>query len=356
MKPESPREAADLARLLQLPAERELSGRRHRQLKEYLMQEIAQSPQPERVDESAREGARLNRSRRFGDSRRSRRRLAYFAVPVAAAGAFAIVAVSGGTGSQQPGATTHRGSTATAQTSAGNPTTQLLGRIAEVAQSKPLPTVRNDQFVYVESKVASEQDTQDSSGYHSKLQPLHLRQTWRSVNGIRNGLLREEGQDVVLNAAQSANVNAPNYRYLESLPTDPATLLAKIYRDTAGEGQAGGPDAEAFTTIGDLLREQIAPPAVSAALYRAAAMIPGVHAIDDVVDVTGKHEVAVALNNPVATNEWLFDKSTMEYVGEQSITLKAGPLGPAGTIAGTQIMLERAIVDRAGEVPGNAAH
>lgn len=349
MKPESPREAADLARLLQLPAERELSGRRHRQLKEYLVQEIAQSPQPSRTDESALEDARLN------GSRRSRRRLAYFAAPLAAAGAFAIVAVSGGTGSQQPGGTARGGVTGTAPTSAGNPTTQLLGRIAEVAQSKPLPPVRDDQFVYVESKVAWEQDTQDSSGYHSKLQPLHLRQTWYSVNGSRNGLLREEGEDEVLNAAQSANVNAPNYRFLASLPTDPAKLLAKIYRDTAGEGQAGGPDAESFTTIGDLLREQIAPPAVTAALYKAAAMIPGVHVIDDVVDVTGKHEVAVALNNPSATNEWLFDKSTMEYVGEQTITLKAGPLGPAGTIAGTQITLERAIVDRAGEVPGNSA-
>lgn len=361
MKPETPREAADLARLLQFPAERVLPGRRHWQLKEYVMQEIGQSAESDRSAQLTPEvGAPPEDRAARGEannspSRRPRRRLAYFAAPVAAAGAFAIVAVNGGTGSQH-GTTAHGGSTATAPASAGNPTMQLLGRIADVAQSKPLPTVRDDQFVYVESKVSSEQDTLFSSGYHSTLSPLHVRQIWHSVNGKEPGLLRDGATDAALGPIPTPNVNAPDYRYLESLPTDPAKLFAKIYRETKGEGQAGGPDAEAFVTIGDLLREQIAPPAVTAALYKAAAMIPGVHVIDDVVDVTGKHEVAVALNNPIATNEWLFDKSSLEYVGEQTISLKAGPLGPVGTIVGTQIMVERAIVDRAGEVPGSSDH
>lgn len=333
MKPEPPREAADLARLPQLPAERELSGRRHRQLKEFVMQEIA---------ESAREDATPGSAHRPRRPRPSRRRLAYFAVPIAAAGAFAIVAVSGGIGST-PGAGT---------TASDSQATRLLGRIADVAQSKPLQTVRDDQFVYVASKSAFEQDTVDSNGgYHAKLAPLHLRQIWLSVNGSRPGLLREGGQDLPLGTQPAPSINAPDYRYLESLPTDPAKLLAKIYAETKGEGKSAGPDAEAFTTIGDLLREQVAPPAVTAALYRAAAMIPGVRVINDVVDVTGHHDVAVALDNSAAINEWLFNKSNLEFAGEQSISVKAGPLGPAGTIVGTQITLEHAIVDRAGEVP-----
>jgi hypothetical protein len=74
--------------------------------------------------------------------------------------------------------------------------------------------------------------------------------------------------------------------------------------------------------------------------------------IDDVVDLTGRHDVAVALDNSIATNEWLFDPSSLDFIGQQTVALKTGPLGPAGTIEGTQIVLARAIVDHVGEVPG----
>lgn len=146
--------------------------------------------------------------------------------------------------------------------------------------------MRDDQFVYVESKVADVTDMQDASGYHSTLGPLHTRQIWQSVDGSRAGLLREDGQDVSLGGSRVPSASAPasgtkgpaqtpvhvagpsmqspTYRYLESLPTDPAALLHLIYRQTKGEGP--GADAEAFTSIGDALREQIAPPAVTAAL------------------------------------------------------------------------------------------
>lgn len=333
MKPEPARDgtqaAAHLAQLLPSPAERELPESRHRQLKEYLMQEIA------------------HENRAGAKPRRPRRRLAYIAAPLAAAGAFAVFAVTAGSGGTAGGggAAAHGGAGPTAPTA---PTT-LLGRIAAVAASKPLPSVRDNQFVYVESKVSFEQDTLDASGYHSVLAPMHGRQIWLSVDGSRAGLVRESGEDTPLSASPHPSVNAPDFRYLETLPTDPAALLRKIRTETSGT------DDEAFTTIGDLLREQIAPPAVTAALYKAAAMIPGVHVIDDVVDVTGRHDVAVGLDNSLATNEWLFNASTLEFTGQQTVALKAGPLGPVGAIEGTQIILTRAIVDRAGEVPGQAA-
>lgn len=371
MKPEPPREAADLARLLQLPAERELPGSRHRMLKEYLMQEIAQQ-QGETQQEGRLRGA-------WAGGRRPRRRIVGIAAPlVAVATAVAVFAVtggSGGSGGSVAGGGTTGAATATAGTGTGNgggdgdqsQTVQELGRIATVADSKSLPVASDDQFVYVESKVAWEEDTGNSSGYHSKLQPLHLRQIWQSVDGSRPGLVRESGQDMPLTPlmgtpsprAAGSNVPVfngsgptvmdPDYRFLQSLPTDPAQLLKLIYAQTKGQGPS--PDSEAFEAIGAALREQIAPPAVTAALYRAAAMIPGVRVIEDVVDVTGRHDLAVALDNQIAANEWLFDKSSLDYVGEQTVSLKADSFGPAGTIEGTQIILDRAIVDRAGEVP-----
>ena len=65
----------------------------------------------------------------------------------------------------------------------------------------------------------------------------------------------------------------PTYRFLQWLPTNPHALLSLIEQEM--QGQLPRPE-EAFTTIGDLIGQAIAPPAVSAALYRAAALIPGV--------------------------------------------------------------------------------
>ena len=53
----------------------------------------------------------------------------------------------------------------------------------------------------------------------------------------------------------------PTYRFLQSLPTDPPALLSLIEQQM--QGQLPRPE-EAFTTIGDLLGEAIAPPRVSA--------------------------------------------------------------------------------------------
>jgi hypothetical protein len=54
------------------------------------------------------------------------------------------------------------------------------------------------------------------------------------------------------------SLNVATYRLLQSLPTDPHALLAMIYK--AGRGYGLSPDQEAFVTIGDLLRDKIAPP------------------------------------------------------------------------------------------------
>ena len=91
-------------------------------------------------------------------------------------------------------------------------------------------------------------------------------------------------------------LNDPTYRLLQTLPTNPHALLAMIYRIERGHGP--GPDQEAFVTIGDLLRNTIAPPKVTAALYRAAALIPGVTFVPNATDAIGRPGVAVARIGP----------------------------------------------------------
>ena len=162
---------------------------------------------------------------------------------------------------------------------------RLLSKIADVAAQAPAQEVTDNQFMYIETEVA----TGAPYGEPAPAKP-HLRQVWIPVADLCGpGLAIENGKrfsisdkptpdmvanDVHLKCPYQGTVNDPSYRLLQSLPTDPHTLLNLIYKKTAGAGQS--PDQEAFTTIGDLLRESIAPPEVSAALFRAAALIPGV--------------------------------------------------------------------------------
>ena len=103
---------------------------------------------------------------------------------------------------------------------------------------------------------------------------------------------------------------------------------------------------EAFTTIGDLLREAITPPRVSAALYRAAALIPGVTVVADATDAIGRHGVAVAMTYQGVRSEWIFSKQTLHYLGEHDINLANG------STTGETAVLQRAFVNHAGQIPG----
>jgi hypothetical protein len=108
------------------------------------------------------------------------------------------------------------------------------------------------------------------------------------------------------------------------------------------QGQQPRPE-EAFTTIGDLLREAITPPPVSAALYRAAALIPGVTVVADTTDAIGRHGVAVAMTSQGVRNEWIFSKQTFQYLGERDINIADG------TTNGIAAVLQRAFVNHSGQ-------
>ncbi|MFJ1745457.1 hypothetical protein ACIOJD_04340 [Streptomyces sp. NPDC088116] len=80
--------------------------------------------------------------------------------------------------------------------------------------------------------------------------------------------------------------------------------------------------------IGDLSFEGLMPPARSAALYRAAAKIPGVVVIPDAVDAAGRHGVAVARANEGERQELIFDKETKQFLGGRIVAVEDLPDGP----------------------------
>jgi hypothetical protein len=235
---------------------------------------------------------------------------------------------------------------------------ELLAKVADVAARQPAPPVSNSEFMYIKSEIAFA--VYNNGSQTPTMVPLHERQIWLpAANVCDYGLLIEQGQRTSLApspggpsfsvACGQGNLGNPTYRLLQSLPTDPRALLYSIdaYVQTTGEGQALGVDGEVFVTIGDLIRETIVPPSTAAALYRAAALIPGVTLIRHVTNVEGQPGIAIAWTNSQDRYEWIFDPATLQYVGERDYDMSTGK----PVVTGNAAVLRRAFVGRAGQLP-----
>ncbi|MFI8888632.1 CU044_5270 family protein [Streptomyces sp. NPDC053813] len=122
-------------------------------------------------------------------------------------------------------------------------------------------------------------------------------------------------------------------------------------RDTPAKDRDQAQDT--FDTIGELLRETVMPPRTAAALYKAAAKIPGVTVDSDAADAAGRHGIGVA-HDHTRTGErtaWIFDSTTLEYLGERSYLIRDTSMGKKGTLIHVSAVLERAVVDTLREEP-----
>ncbi|MFI2210369.1 CU044_5270 family protein [Streptomyces sp. NPDC020141] len=347
---QEPLDRAELSRLLPAPGDPDLPHDRRRLLEEHLMNEIQPKARPVR-------------------------RALYIGVPLTAM-ALAGVLLTGvlGAGSG-PGAGEVRGGGAVDHGAVDLGSTQnvasTLSRISAAAERQPVQEPDEDQYVYVKSTVSFLRTEVGPKGSKSWVSPPHTREDWKSPDGQKGWYVEEgvtEGASLdydeneggggseELNAPYRPSLNAPSYDYLKALPTDPDVLLKKIYEETKGAGN--GPHQQAFVTIGDLLRGQLASPKVSAALYRTAAKIPGVVLVESAEDAAGREGVAVALTDRegVSRTEWIFDRKTYAHLGERTVQLKDAYGVKAGTVTASTAALERSVVDGKGDRPGAAKH
>ena len=317
-------ELSELARLLPVPAARDLPAGRQRILQEHLMTELHQME-----PESRPPAASQHRKRRYG----------LIAVAGSAALAAAVAATVFITGQDAPARPTTAPTPTAAETAA-----VLLARIADAAASQPAPTVRDNQFMYIRS----EESDQGQKPYE--------RQVWLPVANICvTGLLKEDGSEKVEYPSKPSDWNnyafrCPSeghlgeiYRLLQSLPTNPTTLpnylkSQKIYTND-----------DPLQEIFDTLTENIMPPAVAAAFYRAAAQLPGAIIVPDATNAAGRPGIGITWPSPnpgrVDQMELIFDKTTLQNIGAEQFNAKTGAVD--FKIA----PLQRAFVDKAGELP-----
>jgi len=126
--------------------------------------------------------------------------------------------------------------------------------------------------------------------------------------------------------------NVATFRELQALPTDPDSLLEKIYAGTKGEGQTR--ESAALEKIGDLLPDASLLPELDAALYRAAAKIPGVSLVTDTKDYTGRSGIGLSFKDRDGDTVWVFDKNSLQFLGTPD-----------------EALLNVGVANRAGETP-----
>ncbi|MGW3288242.1 CU044_5270 family protein [Streptomyces sp. NPDC001002] len=335
--------------------ERDLPAGRHQFHKEQMMAQIHEDL---RTSAGARPAAPT-----VAPQRRNpflRRAILLPAMACALAGAVVGgLALSGGNGDDKMPLATGPALTTTIGAADPKGAPQLLDRISLAAADTSETAVQEGQFVYIASKVASTYPKSVDGKDSIVSEELHDRQTWMSPDG-RKGWLIEAGQTSKDGITLDSNVPLSGaYDALVKLPTDPDELLRRIYKESDANRDPEVPrDQAAFVAIGDLLTESYPPADVAATLYKAAAKIPGVVAVDDAVDAVGRHGVAIARqDNTGEREEWIFDKKSLRLLGERIVVVDPGKDSEfkAGTVTFTSAITQRAVVDGIKQTPGGTA-
>jgi hypothetical protein len=226
--------------------------------------------------------------------------------------------------------------------------------------------VYNHAF-YIRSMVAYEVDSISNGHETTSMEKLHERQIWLPVANIcTTGLLIENGERTPISpfpvtsdgkvdrhpkgnlqfnftCPSEGHLGDTTYRLLQSVPTQPDALLAYL---KAGKKWTND---DPPTEIGDLIRETIMPPALAAAVYRLAATLPGATLVPHATNAAGRAGIGIMWTSKTARqvyrNEWIFDQTTLQFIGEKTFDPKTGKL------TGESAILQQAFTATAGQLP-----
>ncbi|QQQ74645.1 CU044_5270 family protein [Saccharothrix sp. 6-C] len=194
---------------------------------------------------------------------------------------------------------------------------RLLAFAARAARADPAAPPRPDQFVYTRSEAGGDP----------------AREIWLSVDGVHDGLLTNHdgstsrlpgcvgGQrDVFKDPAVVLGTEPcePRPAYRSDLPTDVDGMLAHL--DANASGEPGSVNARGKDVLA-LINESLLPPLTRAALYEAAARVPGLSVVRDARDAAGRPGVGITWPVPPGASPdaepvtVVFDARTYELLG-----------------------------------------
>ncbi|MGW0518560.1 CU044_5270 family protein [Crossiella sp. NPDC003009] len=227
----------------------------------------------------------------------------------------------------------------------------VLARAAQSAIAVP-SNVRPDQYIYVKSRNQWRGHTFDPDGKVTELPgpEYNIVESWLAMDPAKQSFSRTNGAPLRATSSYNEGLDSTHHFEQTKLPTDPDQLLAWLYRDIPADKPR---DLTAFRHLSDLLKFPVASPAVLSAIYRAAAKIPGVQLVGEVVDGLGRPAVAVGFvfDNGADRLDLLFHRVSFDYLGERKVTLRDTSYGKAGQVRGPVEIIRRAVVDQPGQLP-----
>ena len=289
-------EIADLAQQLSVPAERDLATDRHLLLKEHLMAEI----------QAAHPGFRPVR---WPSVRRG---------TLALAAGFAVLAIT--VTASVLGTAIRSGGAGGGGPFGSGVSTVSLPRAAQdrVGRGSGTRAASRVQALYVRGLRHP-----DGRG------KLHRKQVWTlGLEPVRRADDPGERTDVELGmclrarSAQLPDLGSltayPTYKLLTLLPTRPGPLLARIKE----ANKAGHPNLRVMLTISNILINSIPPRKLTAALYRVAATMPGLHVVQHATDPHGRPGFGITFSSTGTRIEWIFNAKTLTLTGERITVAK----------------------------------
>ncbi|WP_084963815.1 CU044_5270 family protein [Thermoactinospora rubra] len=232
---------------------------------------------------------------------------------------------------------------------------ELGERAARAAERGPSPIAHPDQWYYVKELQAS--PARGGYGYARDLHRREIFEQWISVDGKR--VAWEQGSGGLLIQGTHPGIGAAE---LAREPVTPETVLDRIRQALADvpEQAEFSEDQRLFQAIYQLMGEQMLPPEVRSALFRALPTIPGVTVTHDVPDADGRRGIAFSRADGWARYDLILDPSDYSFLGTYGVavsdrTFHPVNVGPVHVKAGTPLTwsarLDIQIVDKAGERP-----
>jgi hypothetical protein len=200
---------------------------------------------------------------------------------------------------------------------------KVLTAAASAALKEPAKPPRPDQFLYVKTEYTIPPN----------------REVWLSVDGTRDSLIGSNKQGGCRNGkAPMYGTNDPRAEgmledcrptpvYRTDLPTTADAMLAYLYEK---EADRAGRAAYIGKAVVSLAYEQVLKPASYAALFEAAARVPGLTALDHVTDGAGRPGVGITWPPPPGSGPkakpivLVFDATTFQFLGtdESAVMVK----------------------------------
>ncbi|GAA1272492.1 hypothetical protein Psi02_06120 [Planotetraspora silvatica] len=287
-----------------------------------------------------------------------------------------------------PGGTGHAPAVAALPKVTNMSASEVLGRAAQaVTDLKP----RNDQFIKVISQTMSPvmgghavsgndpappprpdgAVTKPTGQTSTEFRYLYQakRTIWLSADGSKDGALKtqhlkpqaypgwpipegayaEAGSTELLKLPTCGYVPETTYTKLKRLPADVEGMRAYLY---SGAVNKNPPDARAWTSVGDLLRETYMPAAQRAALFKAAATIPGVKVTAGVTDAAGRTGIGVGRASIGIRSDIIFDAKTFELLGERGTVVdEKEAKSPVGSVVASTAQLQVSVTDTVPKAP-----